>query len=474
MQYSVSGGVQEYLELMRDPMSGQVRPIVYSGASIAFDPMVSISDSKYFPEILNDAVGFPKDMKFYNLLDPIIGMGLVMHQGEEHRKQRKIIAPVFHFSSLRSAMTVIERNALAFVQQTLPAKNFLITQDTFKIYTLGVITDFAFSGAFDKQWMESAWHSILRAFPLQNILRIFVGEFVRYLPNPCTYHTTLVHCRVARYLSQRRRFLQDSSISHAQILQYTTEADGADGAAAATPPPAPEVSIDVGLNLADQLLLAGCPAHRIIDECRTFLFAGEDTTSSLLSWAAYELSRSPADQAAVRDELRRVLGPGPVAGPIPPEALRRLEYVGAVLKEALRLWPPFPLVPRVNRRGGLAVAGCAVPAGAVVELNVYAAHRDPAAWPEPDAFRPARWLGPAAAAAAAARGPCAFVPFLAGPRNCIGQRLAMQEAAAALAVLLFRFELRPAAGAGPVVPAFVVTLEPRGLAVECAPLSPLA
>ncbi len=437
--------------------------------------MVSISDSKYFSEILNDSIGFPKDMKFYNLLDPIIGRGLATVEGEEHKKQRKIITPVFHFASLRSAMAVIERNSIAFVQQILPSRKFVITQDTFKIYTLGVITDFAFSGAFDKQWMDSAWHSILRAFPVQNILRIFVGEFIRYLPNPCTFHTTLVQWKVARYLSQRRRFLRDSRISHAQILKYTAEADEGDGAAAASaaaaPASEPEVSIDVGLNLADQLLLAGCPAHRIIDECRTFLFAGEDTTSSLLSWAAYELSRSPADQAAVRDELRRVLGPGPVVGPIPLEALRRLEYLGAVLKEALRLWPPVPLLPRVNRRGGLTVDGRAVPAGAVVELNIYAAHRDPAAWAEPDAFRPGRWLGPAAAEAAAVRGPYAFVPFLAGPRNCVGQKFAMQEAAAMLAVLLSRFELRPAACAGPVVAVFVVTVEPRGLAVECVPLA---
>ena len=473
MQVSPSGGLCEYLELMKDPSSRKVRPIVYSGASIAFEPTVTISDSKYFSAILNDLEGFPKYSKFYYLLDPILGKGLVCVQGEEHRKQRRIITPVFHFASLKSAMAVIEKNAITFVEKTLPAKTFSLSQDTFKTFTMGVITDFAFSGAFDKQWMDSAWHNILQVLIIQNMFRIFIGDFVRYLPNPCSVYATLVHWKIFRYLTQRRRFLRDSSISHAQVLKYTAEADDSDGtpaAAAAAPASGPEVSIDVGLNLADQLLLAGCPFRRIIDECSTFLFAGEDTTSSLLSWAAHELSRSPADQAAVRDELRRVLGPGPVAGPIPLEALRRLEYVGAVLKEALRLWPPVPLVPRVNRRGGLAVAGCAVPAGAVVELNIYAAHRDPAAWPEPDAFRPARWLGPAAAAAAAARGPYAFLPFLAGPRGCIGQKFATQEAAAMLAVLLSRFELRPAAGAGPVAAVFVGTVEPGGLAVECAPL----
>jgi cytochrome P450 family 4 subfamily B1 len=139
-----------------------------------------------------------------------------------------------------------------------------------------------------------------------------------------------------------------------------------------------------------------------------------------------------------------------------------------VLKETLRLWPPVPLIPRIARSAGLEVAGRALPAGAVLELNVFAAHRDAAVWPEPDAFRPARWLGPGGGDET--RPPYAFVPFLAGPRNCIGQKFALQEAATALAVLLTRFELRPAPGAGPVVPVLVATMEPRGLAVECVPL----
>ena len=168
----------------------------------------------------------------------------------------------------------------------------------------------------------------------------------------------------------------------------------------------------------------------------------------------------PQPRRPGRDELRRLFDPGPVAGPIPLEALRRLEVIGAVIEEALRLWPP--LLPRVNQGGGLAVGGRAVPMGAVLELDILAAHRDPDAWPEPDALRPARWLGAEGAAGAAARGPYAFVPLLAGPRNCVGQTLATQEAAAVLAVLLSRFELRPAAGAGPAVAVQPGTAEPQG------------
>jgi hypothetical protein len=95
MQVSPSGGLCEYLELMKDPSSRTVRPIVYSGASIAFEPTVTISDSKYFSAILNDLEGFPKYSKFYYLLDPILGKGLVCVQGEEHKSRERLSRPCF-------------------------------------------------------------------------------------------------------------------------------------------------------------------------------------------------------------------------------------------------------------------------------------------------------------------------------------------------------------------------------------------
>ena len=427
MQVDKAGALLTYLERSRDS-SGNINPLLYVGASIAFEPTVNISDSKCFSQILNDLETFPKYRNFYYLLDPILGKGLVTSNGEEHRVQRKIITPVFHFAALKSAMKVIERNALVFVEKTLPEQKYIITQNTFKSFTLSVITDYAFSGAFDKQWMLAAWHNILQVFILQNVFRIFVGDFVRYLPNPCSVYVALVRRKIASYLSQRREFLRRSNLSQAQLLTALDAEDKESGGGGPAAPAAgaPALSIDVGLNLADQLLLAGCPTDRIIDQCSTFLFAGEDTTSSLLSWAAHELARHPAEQRLVRDELRRVLGPGPAAGPVPLDTLRRLERLTAVLKETLRLWPPVPFLPRVNRAGpgGLRVAGRAVPPGAVLELNIFAAHRDAAVWPEPDAFRPARWLGPGGGDEA--RHPYAFLPFLAGPRNCIGQKFALQ------------------------------------------------
>ena len=141
MAVDTSGGLQKYLELSRDPVSGAVTPALFVGPSLAFEPTVSLADSKYFSQILNDLEGFPKDSNFYYLLDPILGKGLVTSNGEDHKVQRKIITPVFHFAALKSAMNVITKNSLEFVDITLPAQNFILSQNSFKSFTLGVITD---------------------------------------------------------------------------------------------------------------------------------------------------------------------------------------------------------------------------------------------------------------------------------------------------------------------------------------------
>ncbi len=302
MKFSKSTGLRDFASLVRNPGNLRLKPIVFTGPSIGFDPTVCISDSKYFSLILNDTEGFPKYKPLYTLYEALLGMGLSNSEGEIHRKQRKIITPLFHFGTLQAANLVLERNATVFLEEDLPKQGYILTQGSFRSYTLDVIIDYAFSGSFDKQWMRAEWHIILRSFPLLNLLRIFVGDFVRYLPNPCTHHVSLVRRRIRAFLAQRRALLASRSITHDAVLRAAgSETDGAPPAAAPSPHAGAQISIDLGMNLADQLLLAGCQEDRIIDECATFLFAGEDTTSSLLAWTAYELSRAPAEQVRHHD-----------------------------------------------------------------------------------------------------------------------------------------------------------------------------
>jgi cytochrome P450 len=169
----------------------------------------------------------------------------------------------------------------------------------------------------------------------------------------------------------------------------------------------------------------------ICDELALFLLAGQDTTSTTLTYALWALGHRPDLQeraAAEADALgdRRFTH----------QDLPRLPYTVQVLHEALRLCPPAAAVARTVL-ADIEVDGYRLPAGTVAIVGIYAMHRDPALWEDPlrfdpDRFSPERCTG---------RGRWQYLPFGGGPRACIGDHFAMLEATLALATILRRVKI---------------------------------
>ncbi|KAF6108159.1 cytochrome P450 family 4 subfamily B member 1 [Phyllostomus discolor] len=111
------------------------------------------------------------------------------------------------------------------------------------------------------------------------------------------------------------------------------------------------------------------------------------------------------------------------------------------IKESLHLYPPVPQVSRQLSKPVTFVDGRSLPAGSLISLHIYALHRNSAVWPDPEVFDPLRF----SPENVAGRHPFAFIPFSAGPRNCIGQQFAMNEmkVVTALCLLHFEFALDP-------------------------------
>jgi cytochrome P450 len=203
------------------------------------------------------------------------------------------------------------------------------------------------------------------------------------------------------------------------------------------------------------------------DQLKTFLFAGHDTTSSLLQWAFYELSRTPHALRALRDELNEVLGPDSSSTAIREQLLSqrgesllsRMTYTAAVIKEALRLHPPAGTGRFVSQGTGFNVT---LPDGEVLCLDGMILHncetiiqRDGKVYGvTKDAFVPERWIehttpgftsNPNVKTESGSESgtgipASAWRPFERGPRNCIGQELANLEAKIVLACTLRRFD----------------------------------
>lgn len=172
-------------------------------------------------------------------------------------------------------------------------------------------------------------------------------------------------------------------------------------------------------------------------QINTFLIAGHETTSGLLSCAIYALLKHPEVLKKAYEEVDRVLGPDLEAVPSYHQ-VTQLTYITQVLKETLRLWPPAPAYGIAPLKDETIGGQYKLKKGTFITVLVMALHRDPAIWgPNPDAFDPENF----SREAEAKRPSNAWKPFGNGQRACIGRGFAMHEAALALGMILQRFKL---------------------------------
>uniref|UniRef100_A0A2K6FLW4 Cytochrome P450 family 4 subfamily F member 153 n=1 Tax=Propithecus coquereli TaxID=379532 RepID=A0A2K6FLW4_PROCO len=173
-------------------------------------------------------------------------------------------------------------------------------------------------------------------------------------------------------------------------------------------------------------------------EADTFMFEGHDTTASGLSWILYHLARHPEYQERCRQEVRELLGDRE-PDEIEWDDLAQLPFLTMCIKESLRLHPPAPMISRRCTQDIVLPDGRVIPKGVICLISIFGTHHNPAVWPDPEVYDPSRFNPENVKE----RSPLAFVPFSAGPRNCIGQTFAMTEMKVVLALTLLRFRLLP-------------------------------
>jgi cytochrome P450 len=195
-------------------------------------------------------------------------------------------------------------------------------------------------------------------------------------------------------------------------------------------------------DLLSLLLLArdengvGMSERQVRDEVMTLLLAGHETTALALTWAFMLLDRNRGARDRLEAELDAILGDRPPK----PSDVAALPYAQAVVNETLRLYPPAYVTGREAVRN-TAIGGVPMPKGHIVLISMYSTHRDPRFFPEPESFRPERWVD--GLEKRLPRG--AFIPFGMGSRKCIGSSFAMMEATLLLATIARRrrFDLEP-------------------------------
>ncbi len=200
--------------------------------------------------------------------------------------------------------------------------------------------------------------------------------------------------------------------------------------------------------------------QQAIDELKQYLWAGTETTALTLAWALYEISRRPDVAERVREEGNRVYGNDkrdPTAADY-----SALAYTRAIIQETMRLYPPIWGLIRVASKPDV-IDGKEIREGDRVVLFAYGTHHNAKYWPEPEEFRPERWLSEGGKKRIPT--PYTYIPFGGGKRSCIGGAMSQVKNTLALSILLRRF--RPefvghdGKGSDPGINA-TVTLTPKG------------
>ncbi|PRD21810.1 UNVERIFIED_CONTAM: Cytochrome P450 3A8 [Trichonephila clavipes] len=177
--------------------------------------------------------------------------------------------------------------------------------------------------------------------------------------------------------------------------------------------------------------------NELIAQCVIFFLAGFETTASTLAFVSFYLALNPDVQDKLVAEIDETVKAG--NSELTYEAIQNMKYLDNVISETLRINPPSARLERVASEDyKLGDTGIVIPKHTIVTIPIYAIHRDPKYFPDPEKFDPDRFTPEERVK----RSPYVFMPFGAGPRNCVGMRFALVEVKVCLAYVLSNFKIK--------------------------------
>lgn len=405
---------------------------------VGFGPLIRhfVMEPDMIVDILHrsHAQDYIKAADFVTIFKPIIGThNLLVSEGAEHDEARKMLNPAFYFDKLKAMISIMIEQTTKAVDELLLSSANEQTIDLPKelnTLTLSIIVSSAFGKQYENQVdvktiVQETFSKMLLAIEYRS-MRMF---------NQIPILSKLPVC-------QKQIVDQGSETISRVIDQIIT--DRREGRS---------ISLSSNDDLLDLLLSAvdsqGTPFNdqEIKDQALTFVFAGHETTGNLMTWITYILMTNNNVLRACQEEVDEIL---PKDTQLTYEYLTELNVCEAVIQEALRLYPPAPFLVREcvheHTIGSEDHHRLFIPAKTTIVIDVYELHRRAEFWSRPLEFDYTRWLrDPVTGLKPKLSHPFCYLPFGAGPRNCIGQNFALLEARVILASLLQRcnFELDP-------------------------------
>ncbi|NXF87119.1 CP4V2 protein, partial [Eubucco bourcierii] len=367
----------------------------------------------------------------YKFLHPWLGTGLLTSTGEKWRSRRKMITPTFHFAILADFLEVMNEQGSILLEKL---ENH-VDKEPFDVFiditlcALDIICETAMGRNVAAQKNKDSEY-VSAVYRMSDLIHSrqkspwLWPDFLYMLFREGKDHERslkILHNFTDTVIAEKAGEMENTK----QVKHDTDSNSEGSGSKKR------KAFLDMLLNATDDE--GNKLSYRDIrEEVDTFMFEGHDTTAAAMNWALYLLGRNPEVQKKVHSELDEVFGN--TERPVTMDDLKNLRYLDCVVKEALRLYPSVPMFARTLRED-CCIRGHEIPKGANVIVLTYALHRDPEIFPDPEEFKPERFFPENSKG----RHPYAYVPFSAGPRNCIGQRFAQMEEKTLLALIMRRF-----------------------------------
>ncbi|XP_037960747.1 cytochrome P450 4d1 isoform X1 [Teleopsis dalmanni] len=376
----------------------------------------------------------------YKMLEPWLQEGLLVSRGRKWHKRRKVITPAFHFKILDQFIEVFDKESRILLKN-LKKESEMQTKHGFDIYnwinlcTLDTICESAMGVSINAQTnadseyvravktistvMHKRMFDILYRFDLTYKFTKLAQEEKKAL--------NVLHSFTEKIIVQRREEILKAQENKTKSSEKN------------------EDITDVGakrkmafLDILLQSEVDGKPLTNldIREEVDTFMFEGHDTTSSAINFFFYNIAINPECQRKCVEEIVSVLGKDKNTK-VTYEYLNQLHYIELCIKETLRLFPSVPLLGR-KVLNECEINGKTIPAGTNIGISPLHLGRMEELFPDPNSFKPERFD---VVTSAEKMNPYAYIPFSAGPRNCIGQKFAMLEIKTVVANVLRNFEV---------------------------------
>ncbi|KAL9621780.1 MAG: hypothetical protein Q9160_003752 [Pyrenula sp. 1 TL-2023] len=385
-----------------------------------------ITSPKLLGEVLTtNSYTFIKPQQLRGGLGRLLGIGVLLAEGDEHKQQRRSLMPAFAFRHIKDLYPVFWSKSIELVNAlqdhvtSQPADSAIEMGDWASRATLDIIGVAGMGQDFNalkdpNSELTQTYQKIFkptRAQQIFGLLGLFISPKVLALIPVKRNDDLNAACQVAR--DTCRRVVEQKKIRLAN-----------------KEPMDPDI-ISVALESG------GFSDENLVDQMMTFLAAGSETTASAMQWAIYALSQNLGIQKRLREEISKSIS---LDDEIDAAKIDGISYLHAVCNEVLRVHPPVPLTLRITGHNTF-IGQEAVPKGTTIILSPAAINASSELWgPDAGEFNPDRWMGLGKANTGGATSNYAFMTFLHGPRSCIGQKFSQAEFACLLAAFVAKFE----------------------------------